>query len=121
MPGLVGLTAEQMREAQEKGRANLAAKIATGRATLRQDYADMPEWERLAREAGLRLPMSWQPVTSGGMKRWLSRLGIPSPAYLAWAGECDLTEFARRNPTWSLRAWAGLVLEHRDLILGGAS
>ncbi|MEW6048814.1 MAG: hypothetical protein AB1609_20450 [Bacillota bacterium] len=125
MAGLADLTAAERASAGDRGRAALAAKIAAGRATLRQDYADMAEWERLAREAGLRLPMSWQPVTPAGMKRWLRRLGIPLRAYLAWNGagldgnetSARLADFARRNPDWSLRAWAGLVLEHRDLIL----
>ncbi len=91
-------------------------------------YADMPEWERLASEAGYRLPQHSTAFTTGHMERWLRRLGIPVRAYLAWNGagldgndsSARLSDFIKRNPDWSLRAWAGLVLEHRDLILGGA-
>ncbi|MGE5619063.1 MAG: hypothetical protein ACM3US_07370 [Sphingomonadaceae bacterium] len=95
-------------------RAALTAKMAAGREALRQDWADMEVWESLARGRRLRLPASWQPVTTAGMRRWLARLGVTVDEYLAWAGERNLREFSARNPSWSMRAWAGLVLEALD-------
>jgi hypothetical protein len=45
------------------------------------------------------------------MRRWLAKLAIPMQAYLKWAGEPTLSDFARRNPEWGLRPWVGLLLE----------
>ncbi len=117
-------------------RAALIARLAAGRANKdlsqqadtpsRAKFADMHEWERLASEAGLQLPIHNTPLTTGGMEKWLRRLGIPLVAYHEWngcgpdgkdTGPRRLSDFITRNPTWTMRAWSGLVLEHRDLIL----
>ena len=85
--------------------------------TLRRDFADMNEWERLAVEAGVQLPYFDTPLTTGIMERWLRKLGISREAYYGWDGSGRMSDFPRRNPTWTARAWVGLILEHRDLML----
>ena len=74
---------------------------------------DMPYWERLATESQLRLPRWNQPVTTGKMRRYLRKYGLTVDQYKVWSGERTLSHFARANPKWELREWAGLVLEHR--------
>ena len=98
------------------------------RATsLRSDFPtdDEGEWLEMAKAAGIRLPPYGVPCTTGRMSDWLAKLGIPLDAYLDWMGaglsgtetSAKLSDFVKRNPDWPLKAWLGLVLEHRDLIL----
>ena len=96
-------------------------------ASLRSDFPseDEAEWSALAAAAGIKLPPYGVPCMTGRMSDWLARLGIPLGAYLDWMGvgidgterSAKLADFAARNPRWPLKAWLGLVLEHRDLIL----
>lgn len=79
--------------------------------SLRRDFLDAPHWRRLAQARGLRLPAWTLPVTPHHMRRWLRRLGIPTPVYLRAAGERTLSDFSRRNPDWPLAAWVGEQLE----------
>ena len=91
--------------------------------------AAMREWERIASDADMHLPQFSTPLTTGHMERWLRRLGISRDQYLAWNGaglngngsSAKLSDFIVRNPGWTFREWAGLVLEHRDLILREAN
>jgi len=57
------------------------------------------------------MPGKHSPCTPPLMKRYLSRLKIPTKLYLNWAAETDLSQFSQRNPNWPLRAWVGLLLE----------
>jgi hypothetical protein len=77
------------------------------------------EWLALAREAGLHLPVKATPLTTGGMEAWLRKLGLTVAQYCQWDASRTLKDFARLNPTWGLRSWAGLVLENRARIKGG--
>lgn len=113
---LVPLTPDQRAVNQEKARLTRQLK-AQVRTQVRNDYADMGEWERLAREAGLRLPPPGTKITSTVMRRWFRKIGISARGYYAWSGERSLGEFVINNPRWSARAWAGLCLENRDLIV----
>lgn len=97
-------------EQRAKGQATRATNIAR----LRKNFLDMPAWEQMASDAGLKLPPLGVPCTTGWMRRWLGRVGVTVPSYLDWAAERTLSSFQRNNPDWPVRAWAGLVLEHRD-------
>ena len=77
-------------------------------------FLDENLWKELARTGKTRLPRHGQAVTTGRMERWLRKLGITVPAYKNWSGERSLKAFSLNNPTWDYRAWAGLVLEHRE-------
>lgn len=74
---------------------------------------DMTLWEQTAASAGLRLPRWNQAVTTGKMRRFLRKYSLTVTQYKVWSGERTLSQFHRLNPTWELREWAGLVLEHR--------
>ena len=107
---MLDMTAEARHIALERSRASLAANRAAG-AHFRRDFLDAVDWEALARARGLRLPQWHHACTPGGMRRWLRKLGITVEDYLSFAGERTLRDFGRKNPDWSLRAWAGVVLD----------
>ncbi len=108
-------------ERQQQARAAKVAKRANDLAlALNQDWLSEPLWMDLARAAGLRLPAPHRPPPASGMRAFLKRAGIPVATYLAWAGYPTLGTFWAWNPHWTLRAWAGMVLEHRDQIGRGA-
>jgi len=89
----------------------LAAREARA-ATLRRDFADVPEWDRLASTYGVTRQPAWgEAVTTGKITTWCKRLGITLDAYKAWWGGTSLRDFQQQNPDWPLRAWLGLVLE----------
>jgi hypothetical protein len=82
----------------------------------------MPDWEAIAARRGIRLPRRVATLSTAGIERWLRKLGVSPRAYVAWNGagldgnesSARLVDFIRRNPSWSMRAWAGLVLEALD-------
>lgn len=88
-------------------KANAAARRAS---ILRRNFKDARNWQRLASARGLTLPPWGKPVTPGAMEHWLREVGVPIPAYLEWAGEQSLRDFAVNNPNWPLRAWVGTWL-----------
>lgn len=94
-----------------------AATKAARRARYRSDFMNDTEWAELAREAGLRLPQWGTAPTPAAQRKWLLKLGLPQKAYLKWAGMKKFSTWQEYNPDWPLRAWVGLVLEHRDQIL----
>lgn len=78
---------------------------------LRSDFADAEYWIELAKRARVRLAPWGMPPTAGRMEAFLYTVGVSVKAYLAWAAERDLKQFAERNKDRPLRAWQGLVLE----------
>jgi hypothetical protein len=100
------MTAEQ--------RAKAAATRQARTARLRRDFADAPEWERLASQYGVRQPMWHEPVTTGKITTWCRRLGVSLADYREWWGGTSLRDFQERNPDWPLRALVGLMLEAID-------
>ena len=78
---------------------------------LRNDFLDADHWAELAKALGLRLPLWRQPPTRGQMSKWLRKLGVSLTQYQEWSGDQTLEEFAKRNPSWPLRAWVGMLLE----------
>ncbi|MDO8673070.1 MAG: hypothetical protein Q7O66_16805 [Dehalococcoidia bacterium] len=89
--------------------ANSAARKAS---TLRRDFLDAEHWEELARERGLRLPPWGERATVSNMRTWLHKTGWSQAECEAWAG-CKLADLIALNPTWALRALAGIVLEQQ--------
>jgi hypothetical protein len=99
-------------ESQARRLAGLQAAREAG-AHYKRAFQDAGYWDELARGVGLRLPQWHQGPEPKLMRRWLEKLAIPTEAYLKWAGERSLSDFARRNPEWGLRPWVGLLLEAR--------
>jgi hypothetical protein len=105
-------TPEERAKNLERARLSRLAKgEARRRSTLRRDYLDMPEWERLASEFGVRLPPHGEAPTPSVMRQFLGRLGRSVGWYYDESGDKSLRDFAANNPTWEARAWAGTVLE----------
>jgi hypothetical protein len=77
-------------------------------------FLDDDEWVILARKHGVRLPRTDTPLDTGKMKRWLTKLGVSNKEYLEWTGKQTREQFIKANPHWTLRAWAGVVLEWVD-------
>lgn len=99
-------------EAQARAQAGRRAKVAARRASaLRRDFTEAGWWMRLASARALTLPPWGEPCTTGQMERWLHKVGMTIPEYFRLSGFTQLGEFARVNPGWPMRAWAGLVLE----------
>ena len=112
----IGLTQtpEQRATALQKAREARARKV---KADVRNDYADMPYWEQLAKDAGMRLPPPGTAITHLLMKRWFRKIGIKAADDFRWSGERAFNDFTENNPRWSMRAFGGICLEHKDLIL----
>lgn len=108
MPGVL-LT----KETRFKGNPQLALKAARDRgAYLRRDFLDSPEWDRLAKLRGIRLPQWHVPAKPGGLRKYLKLFGIPVTEYLEQQNEKNLAEFQKLNPDWPLRAFVGMLLEN---------
>ena len=103
-----GFTQAEGARAAQSRKANIAARRAS---PLRRNFMDAPNWRRLASGRGVILPAWGIPPTPGAMERWLKKLGMSVPAYLEWAGERTLKDFAAANSLWPLRAWVGCLLE----------
>lgn len=106
---------------RERARAALQERRERAAATLQRDFADAAYWAELAGRRGVRLPQWHSPVTSGGMRRWLRKLGLSVEQYYCFSGERTLKDFARANPAWPLRAWVGLLLDSVLLLDGDAT
>lgn len=85
--------------------------MTNGSVELRTEFAEGLHWAELAKKRGIRLPLWRMPITSGGMRKYLKKLGVEVEQYLEYNNEKNLREFAKRNPEWPLRAWVGLLLE----------
>lgn len=120
---LARLSQEERQALSAKANATRAAKASA----LRSDFPteDEAEWVELAKAASVKLPPYGVPCTTGRMAKWLARLDIPLAAYLLWNGagmdgnltSAKLSDFIKRNPAWPLKAWLGLCLENRELML----
>lgn len=98
-------------QARAKRRATLAARATS---PLRRNFLDAPHWSELAHAYGVRLPQWGTPATTGAMTRWLKRTGFSVAWYREWSGYQALQQWIDANPTWPLRAFAGLCLEERE-------
>ncbi len=115
MAGFASISPEQRIENLAKAKAAKAAKNEVRRAsTLRKDWADMPEWERLASERKLRLPPHGELATVSNIRTFCHKAGVTGEQFNQWAG-CTVAGFLARNPTWPARAIAGVILEEGRL------
>ena len=110
--GLATQTPEERAENLERARLSRLAKgEARRRSTLRRDYLDMPEWERLASDFGVRLPPHGEAPTPTVIRQFLNRIKRSVAWYYEQTGEKSLRDFTANSPAWEARAWAGIVLE----------
>jgi hypothetical protein len=79
--------------------------------SLQTSYLDDGHWVDLARERGLTLPRLSTPCTSGSMTHWLHKLGISREQFYEWCGMHRPIEWHEKNPSFSLRAFCGFLLE----------
>jgi hypothetical protein len=79
-------------------------------AGMKTVYLDDAAWVELAQARGLKLPNLATAPTSGKIEHWLHRLCLTGRDFTAWCGFTPAGWIAT-NPTWSLRALVGLLLE----------
>jgi hypothetical protein len=84
--------------------------------TIKVDYLDDDAWIGLASARGWHLPQKNTVASSAGVAPWLKRMGLDKPKFRAWCGYSP-AEWCKRNPTFSLRALVGLLME--DFAAGG--
>lgn len=93
----------------QRANAPFSSILGTGQRVTK--HPDDNLWIELAKKYGCGLPQFETALTTGGMERFLHRLKIPLASYLAWTEEKTIKVFGQNNPTWTLRAWVGLLLE----------
>lgn len=96
----------ELRAAAQKALANIRAT-----AEYRRDFLDNNEWDRLGQKFNVRLPQWHQGPETGKLERWLRKLGVSIADYKEYSADKYMSDFARLNPGWPLRAFVGLILE----------
>lgn len=81
------------------------------RENLRLDFADATHWRELAAAAGVRLPAWYVRSTSGGIRKFCTRLNLSQSVIEDATGCSSYKQLAALNPTWPLFAVVGLLLE----------
>jgi hypothetical protein len=74
-------------------------------------FLDDGAWMEMAATRGFLLPRPDTPCTTGGMERWLRKLGLSLDWYQEWTGYSKLSEWIARNPGFPLRSFVGQALE----------
>lgn len=80
-------------------------------ATMKTEYLDDAQWVDLATARGLKLPNLATACTQAAVAPWLKRLGISRDEFTRWSGYQNPAAWSAANPTFSLRALVGLLLE----------
>jgi hypothetical protein len=112
--GTKGMITPEMRaKAAEARKSQIRTPVSE---ILRQHYADEGHWLDLARARNLFMPPFATPCTLRGMRRWMRKLGLNIEWFRMWTGFGQLEEWITSNPTYSLRAWAGLLLEECETL-----
>lgn len=105
------VTPEQRLLMKEKTKQKKEAMKAAAKL-LKTDYTDMPHWEGLAREAGVRLPQHIIPSTETKyLKRMCKKLNVDIQDYLESCGVSTIKQLIALNPLWTARAECGMLLE----------
>ena len=96
-------------------RVKYAAKLKSWRenTTIKTDWLEEDHWLALAYVRHMRLPDKYQPCDVTAIRHWLHKLGLKQPDFEAWAGYTP-AEWMEHNPSFSLRATIGLLLEDLD-------
>lgn len=94
-----------------KARATVAGLKATA-GELKTDWLDDEVWQDIAKERGVRLPAPWQRIDDRSHRKALRAVGMNVQEFLEWGGYAELSDFARLNPRWPLRALYVVLLEY---------
>ena len=107
-------TAEERATNLIKATAARAAHSAERKASkLRRSFDTDDLWMDLAKRRKLRLPPYGEAATAANLRSFLRKCGVTGTAYEAELG-CTLAEYCAWNPTYPLRALAGIALEYLD-------
>jgi hypothetical protein len=87
------------------------AKSTQEEKEMKVDYLDDDTWAELAALRGINLPHRTTKLTRAKAAPYLHKLGIDTTKFRAWCGYSNVATWAKKNPTFSLRALIGLLLE----------
>jgi hypothetical protein len=79
---------------------------------LKQDWLDAGYWRLLARLRNFRLADYYQPLTTRGIHRTLSKLSLTSSEFREYFGDVTYERYVELNVSLPLWAFQGIVLEH---------
>ena len=111
---LKSTTRQQQRlDALAKARLTKASRVNTPKVAtnLKTEYLDDDNWVELAKTHGINLPHKNTPCTQGKVSPYLTKLGISRKQFADWCGYANPAEWITKNPTFSLRALVGLLME----------
>src|SRR3990167_4954985 len=102
-------------------RAKTTKTKPTTTSTPKAHWTKHPEylslWDGLAKKRKVRLPRIDAKLTTAGMRRWLRlQLKTSVTAFQKEYPDQNIREFIKNNPEWTLKAWAGSVLEMKDYL-----
>jgi len=97
-------------ENRQRAREALNTKIAAG-AHYRRDWADAEHWETLAADRGIRLPAWWVAPSPSALKKWFRKLRKGEVFSDVYGHKMTAAKLIALNPTMSLRAFVGQMLE----------
>ncbi len=101
-------------EADHQKAADSVRRQKAAGGKLRSNFLDKAEWDRLAKDAKVRMPAWTTPMSRPLLIRWIHRLGLSLSDYQAWSGFKQPEEFIIANPNWPLPAFVGLLLEFQE-------
>ncbi len=109
---LMKFTPEQRRENLSKARFKRLEVIAQWEANehlYKLDYLDGNHWADLATKYKIRMPNYNQPADVAGIRKYLRKTGVSGEEWSEAYG--SVKDWIVRNPTWTLYAAVGTMLE----------
>ena len=105
---------QQFTEQQRENAQKVAKeKRVLGQELYRNDFMDDEHWKELALRFGVLLPKWYVAPEVSKMRSWIRKLGLKERDYCEACGEdWQLSDFAKLNPDWPLRAFVGILLEY---------
>lgn len=107
---LTEITAEQRQEMQIKAALKREADKKFAKENLRNDFADIHNWRRMASTYKIRLP-SWYVRNTRTIRRAGKQLGLTGTWVTEATGHSSLQSLMDDNPAWPSYAFIGLMLE----------
>lgn len=86
-------------------------QLIAASGSLKQDWFDAPYWRHLARSRHFRFADYYQPITTRGIRRTLTKLSLTGTEFRKYFGEITYNRYVSLNPNVPLWAFQGILLE----------